>query len=368
MIFGERVRQARELRGLTQTELARRLNITQSSVAQVESGRLSPSGEAVEAIALQTGMPPSFFGQPPDDHFPLGSLLFRSKAAMTSREERQAHRYAQVGYRMIDKLLERVKPIPLLLPRIDEHIPAVAADITRTAFGLSPDQPISHLMNTIERSGVYGLALPIKLKNIDAFSSWAGANSGRPVVVLLKADLASDGARLRWSVAHEIGHLVMHRAMRGELAEIEREANQFAGQLLMPEVAIREELLPPVTLSSIAALKQRWGVSLAALIMRAFDLDMITRRQRTYLFQQLSAKGWRTREPPNLDVPVERPQSLPQLASLFYGTPIACARLASDVNLSTRLIEEFVGAHGGATKPGAPSGKVVSLEGFVSQT
>lgn len=366
MIFGERVKQARELIGFTQTELANRLGITQSSVAQIESGRLSPSVELVEGIALQTRFPPSFFKQPPDDDFPLGSLLFRSKAATTSREENSLYRYAQVGYRIIDKLLAKAKPIPLRLPRVDDDLPEMAADVTRAALGLSPDQPIGHLINTIERGGVLGLALPVKSQHIDAFSSWVGPKSGRPLVVLAQAE--GDGARMRWNVAHEIGHLVMHRAIVGDLAEVESEANAFAGQFLMPEFTIREELLPPVTLASVAGLKQRWGVSMQALIMRALKLGIITLRQRKYLFQQLSMRGWRTREPENLDIDLERPQSLPQLASLFYGDPIDCVRLASDANIYKLLVEEFLAAHGGVVAQRLPSRDVISFEQAASRS
>ena len=360
MIFGERVKQARELNGFTQTELANGLAITQSSVAQIESGRLSPSPELLEGIALQTRFPPSFFKQPPDDDFPLGSLLFRSKAAATSREEKRVYRYAQIGYRIIDKLLAKAKAIPLRLPRVDDDLPGTAADLTRAALGLSPDQPIGHLTNTVERAGVLGLALPVQSQHIDAFSSWVGPKSERPLIVMARAE--GDGARLRWSLAHEIGHLVTHQAVIGDLAEIEQEANQFAGQFLMPEAAIREELLPPVTLASVAGLKQRWGVSMQALIMRALELNIITARQRKYLFQQLSMRGWRTREPQNLDVDLERPQSLPQLASLFYGDPIDCGRLASATNVHRQLIEDFIAAHGVVVPQRSSSRELLSFE------
>jgi hypothetical protein len=103
---------------------------------------------------------------------------------------------------------------------------------------------------------------------------------------------------------------------------------------------------------------------MAALIMRALDLGIITVRQRKYLFQQLSVRGWRVREPANLDVPAERPQSLPHLATLVYGAPLDTAQFASDVNLSSKLVEEFIAAHipDAPDVPLAPGpGKILSL-------
>lgn len=359
MIYGERVRHARELRGFTQTELAERLGINQSTIAYIENRRLSPSEDLLNAIALQTGFPPSFFRQEPSGEFPLGSLLFRSRAAMTSREEIKARRYAQTVYALAEKLMSRVKPIALRLPNLVDTPPATAARITRAALGLSPDTPISHLINVVERSGVLVLALPIVLTDIDAFSLWAGpgwagagragAGSQRPVIVISNG---KPGDRLRFSVAHELGHLVMHQAVKGDLSEIEREANEFAGELLLPDSAMRQEIIPPVTLSSIAALKPRWRVSMQALIMRASELDIISERQKRYLFQQISMRGWRTREPSNLDIPTEKPRALRQLAELSYGSPINYEELASEACLPSQFVRQCMSVH--APAAGSP--------------
>ncbi len=86
----------------------------------------------------------------------------------------------------------------------------------------------------------------------------------------------------------------------------------------MPEDAIKHELVTPVTLTSIATLKPKWGVSMQALIYRAHSLKIITDRQYRYLFEQLSAKGWRTREPSNLDIPIETPQAFGKMVQSVY--------------------------------------------------
>src|ERR1700693_1826607 len=87
----------------------------------------------------------------------------------------------------------------------------------------------------------------------------------------------------------------------------EKRAYTFAAELLMPEAAMRREITGPITLSSLAVLKPRWRVSIQALIRRAYDLHLIGDRQYRYLFEQLSAKGWRSKEPSNLDIPIEKP-------------------------------------------------------------
>ena len=138
------------------------------------------------------------------------------------------------------------------------------------------------------------LALPIDLAKIDAFSTWLTAASKRPIIA---ACHNKPGDRLRFNVAHELGHLVLHGELKRLRPGEHQQADRFAAELLMPGAAMRKEIEPPVTLSRIAPLKLRWGVSLQALIRRAHDLGIIANRQYRYLFEQLSARGWRTNEP-----------------------------------------------------------------------
>ena len=344
MISGERVRQARELREWTQIELAERLRVNQSTIASIENGRLTPSVELLEAVSLLAGFPPSFFKQDPSDDFPLGSLLlFRARTSASVRKQAQAYRYAQITYECAHKLAHFIKPIPMRLPQLADT-PEVAAAVTRTALGLSPDTPILHLVHSLERAGVHVLALPVIVEGIDAFSQWTGTNFDEPVISVLQTEA---GDRLRFSIAHEVGHLVMHQSIRGGLSDIEREADRFAGRLLLPEAAMRAEVLAPVTLTSLATLKTRWRTSIQALIMRAHELEIITDRQKKYLFQQLSARGWRKREPGSLNIPVEKPRAFRQMAEILYGLPIDYHRLATDVRLSETLLRDILDMHAG---------------------
>lgn len=338
MINGERVKQAREFRGLSQTELARRVGVTQPFIAQIEAGVSQPSEETVDLLAQTTGFPNAFFRQGPPMDFPLGSLLYRSRKGSKASERQRAYQHARVLFEFAHGLLCQVESEDwkLLLPRLDADPshpidPARAAQVTRTALSLPPDTPVDDLIREVEWSGVLVFAIPIELQGIDAFSLWAGPDIRRPVMVLSGT---TSGDRLRFSMAHELGHLVMHQPPQGSLSEIEREADRFAAELLMPASSMRQEMTNPVTLTTLAQLKVKWKVSIQALARRAYDLNIISERQYHYLFEQLSAYGWRTREPRNLDVPVERPRALRQLAEMFYNLPADYERIARTTHLS----------------------------------
>src|SRR5262249_59517884 len=119
-----------------------------------------------------------------------------------------------------------------------------AAAVTRQALGLAPDQPIGPLIRTLERHGVWGLAIPVPLPRRDACSAWAGGDGATPVLVVA-ATRAGD--RRRFSVAHELRHLVLHRAPDGTPHALERQADAVARGRPPPPPAQRPGLLAPHT-------------------------------------------------------------------------------------------------------------------------
>jgi Zn-dependent peptidase ImmA (M78 family) len=260
---------------------------------------------------------------------------------MTAKQGMKAHRHGEVLFEMMFKLIPRVKFPPLRLPRMSAD-PISAARGTRSELGLSPDRPIPQLMKVIENCGVVVLAVSVELEQSDAFSVWAGHDIPRPVIVLLRM---RSGDRLRYSLAHEVGHLVMHQARQGTRQELESQANQFAAEFLMPETAMRCELVQPVTLTSLSKLKVRWGVSIQALIKRAYDLTIITPGQYRYLNDHVSMLGWKTEEPKELEIPLERPRALKQIAELLYGHPIDYKKMADDMSVTPTFLEEVLEVH-----------------------
>jgi transcriptional regulator with XRE-family HTH domain len=300
MITPARLRQARELRGLTQTALARQVHVHPSAIAQLETGRIQPSPPVLDAIGRVTGFPLTFFTRPSGPPLPPGSLRFRARAAMTARQRRQAWWYAQTLYELMASLAAQTEYPGPRLPRLDGD-PVAAAALTRQALGLAPDRPVGPLLRTLRR----------------------------------------------FSVAHELGHLVLHQVPEGAPHALERQADAFAEAFLLPEAAMRAELAPPITLTTLADLKARWGVSLQALIRRALTLETISPSQYRSLSAQLGARGWRTQEP--ITVPVERPRALRQLAELLYGRPIAYPSLADAMGLDPTFVQKLLEAHAAGT-------------------
>jgi len=328
IIYGSRIEQARKLTGLTQRELAEKVGVNQSAIAFYEKEKTTPSEDIVKGIAEATGFLPAFFERIPIDGFSKGSLSYRAYKSVTAKEEDKAYLNAKLLYEHLGIMAKSFVLPKLQLPIIRER-PETSAEITRAALGVSPDVPINNLTYLLEKNGIIILPLPVFLRKIDAFSTWIYLQDDkRP---LIAESFGKSGDRIRFSIAHEVGHLVMHNPPKSSIKSMEKEANDFASAFLMPKSIMRNEFTQPVNLFSIAELKLKWRVSMQALIFRAKTLRIITDRQATYLFSQMSARGWRIKEPNNLNIPVEKPQLFRKLIEGLYDSP---EKYASDMGMS----------------------------------
>lgn len=339
MIFGERIEQAREFQGWTQVEVATKVGVKQAAIAQFESGRVQPATETSRALSRVLGFPVSFFERAPTNYFPMGTLQFRARASMSAREQRQAYSYGKVIFEIASALASQLALPPLRIPRLSGD-PERAAAVVRSELGLSPDSAIPNLTYAMERAGVFVFALPDVLKGRDGFSAWAGDTNPQPALFL---SAGAPGDRLRHTAAHELGELTLVDLPPGKGRE--KAADMFAGALLLPGDAMRRELIAPITLADLIALKPRWGVSIQALLMRAHYLELVSDRRYRTLFQQIGARGWRTQEPASLAVAVEKPRALRKMVELLYGEPIDYRRLGQDTALDALLLRRIIQAH-----------------------
>jgi Zn-dependent peptidase ImmA (M78 family)/DNA-binding XRE family transcriptional regulator len=343
---GERLRQARELCDITQTELATDAEVAQSAIAQIESGQYTPSDSVARSLALNVGFDLSFLCQDtPPVEFPIGSILYRSKAKVTPKEKTRAHRMAQLLFEIATVLMSKLRPIPVLLPCLNEADPAEAAKLARSNLGLSPDTPIPNIIAAFERAGVLVFRLPLEIDGLDGFSVWAGKNSKIPVICLVGRGI---GYRDRYTASEEGGHLILHQPMRCSVEQAETEVKPFTGEFVLPEDAMRREMKTPVTLSSLATLRPRWGASIQFLAKRSNQLGMTSPNQYRYLAQQISAKGWRTnkREPGDDTIQSETPRLFRKMIESVYGTPMDIKRLRKDLGIPMSLLRSLLAPYG----------------------
>ena len=364
MINGLRLKQVRELLGLTQSELALKLSVTQSTVAYLEGGYLQPSQEMLGNICDCTGFPQSFFERVEITDFPYGSLLYRSRTSVDASEKTRANRYGQFMFEVAEKLARRLKYRHFTFPkgRID---PITAARVTRSNLGYTPDRPIDDLIYELEKNGVFIFKSPVLFPKVDAFSVWGGYDDKKPVIVLT-GDAPAD--RVRFSVAHELGHLILHSTLFGDLQEFEREADLFASELLLPEETMSRLVVEPFTLIAAARIRAEWKVSIQAIVRRAHDLQLISDSTYKSLFVQISQQKKKIQMLASSELP-ERPRSLRGMAEAIYGKKIKYKQFSADTDFPIYLLKMFMEAQASQeeyTRKGQPEqhGKILEFPSF----
>ena len=168
--------------------------------------------------------------------------------------------------------------------------------------------PVPNLIEHLEDHSI--VVVPMQ-NRADAFMGLSVYEPARtiPPVMFFNSDAPAD--RVRWTIAHELGHLVLHHHQRALPEQCEEEADAFASEFLMPERDIRHHLNARLGLNDLAQLKLHWRVSMQALLVRAGALGRLTKSQSTRLWKQLSFFGYRSHEPNAF--PLEPHTLLPEL-------------------------------------------------------
>jgi Zn-dependent peptidase ImmA (M78 family)/transcriptional regulator with XRE-family HTH domain len=342
LFFGRRLTQARELRGMLKQQLAEAVDVSPASIGQFERGAIRPSAITVARLAFALQVPADFFADDrPLRHPAEHDVHFRSLRAMTKRQRAEA--LARVGLLMeLADVVERQVRLPALsLPDLLvgsglSHAEQTALRL-RLDWGLSKG-PLSHVVRLIESKGLVVVREPMGLASLDAFSCW-GPN--RPFVVL-NAD-KGNAYRSRFDAAHELGHLILHHDVRPGSRIAEEEASRFASSFLMPASAIKTELPSRVAWPRLFALKNRWGVSVAALLARGRDLGVYSPPAFKRAMVHLSAQGWRRTEPGGR-WPIEEPQLLDRAFSLLASRrSLSVATVTRDLHLGLDDVRSIAG-------------------------
>lgn len=311
------LRLARHRRGFQQTEAAKRLGIDQSLLSRIENGMVDIRDDMVERAAAVYHFPASFFFQRDPIYGAPVSVhpMWRKKADVSAREVDAVVAELNLRVMHLRRFLEGVDiGFTGSLPRLDVEdygTPEKIAGVVRAHWGL-PRGPLKDLTLQVEKSGVVVVHSQLGGASISGVTF---SVPGMPPLIVLNSDQPAD--RMRFTLAHELGHLVMHRFPNPKMEE---EAHAFASELLLPAVDIKPYFVGRrIDLPLLAALKPEWRMSMGALLMAADKHGRLQPNQKQYLWKQMSARGYRLREPPELDFPPEQPTVLKSLIEVHHG-------------------------------------------------
>lgn len=293
----------RESRGYSQSYVASEAGVSQGYLSKGENGLIDVSGERLEAIARTLRYPVDFFVQ--QEHTAgVEALFHRRLRSVKASDLKQIQAQINVTRVQVKRLMRGIAvDAPYAFPRLDvDEVggPERAAQLVRRAWVL-PLGPVINVVRTIEAAGGVVVPISISTDKISAAAQWP-PDEDRPYFFV---NAAHSGERQRFSLAHEIAHMVLHAYPEQEQEE---QADRFASEFLMPEAEIRPQLKGRLNVARLIDLKRYWRVSMAALIRRAGQLGILDPTRVTSMYKMLSARGWRKVEP--MPLPPEQPEVL----------------------------------------------------------
>ncbi len=289
-------RLARGYRGKTQAELSAATGISQGMLSKFDHGLKIPDAAQIQRIASALDFPVSFFKRQWAD-IPSGMVFHRKRMALKERDRAMIENEAKLRLHCIKLLLQELE-VDQNFKKMDladfGGSPARVAEALRFAWKI-PSGPIKDLFSIVENNGIIIIHFDFQNNTLDGFFM----NDGCPCIVI-NSGFPMD--RQRFTLCHELGHLIMHDYPSDD---IEKEANQFASEFLMPTQDIKKYFARQrVDLRFLISLKPLWRVSIAALLHRAKDLGYISDSNYRRIIIQMNSLQIRKNEPEQISLEI----------------------------------------------------------------
>lgn len=299
--IGDRLRQIRLINEKSLQDIGEAISATKQYIQQIEAGLQQPTKMTQNALADYFGVSKSFFMQT-YNHIYETECNFRKAKSTPVNIKEKAQQYASLLEEYIKFLDEDEFDLPtisFLNEDIDyKNLSALniemLAEKLRNEWGLDVETPIDDMTKALENAGAIVTYFNELSDKVDAFS----ISRNRPLVI--RNNEKYNGCRLRFDLAHECGHLVLHKCSdNAEDIELkEEQANRFASAFLLPRKGFFQEFYSVfaginINWCKMAELKKRWKVSFASMVHRAYDLNLINavKYRNAYIYLRKSGQS-----------------------------------------------------------------------------
>ena len=300
-MFNERLIRARKAAGLSMSALASEVGVSANAIKKYEHGVNMPSSGNLLKLAKALGVRTEYFFR--TVKLQLDGVEYRKRASTPKKildqingdVLEQAERWAE----LLDLYPDSVKPVPsFTLPNnlpckveTEDDIEAIANTVRKEwKLGLNP---IPDMIDTLESKGIMVISTSVESEKFDGL---AGSINTTPVIVISSHQ---PGDRQRFTLAHELGHLILHDRLDSNWDE-EKACNHFAGAFLLPQQSILEHLghkRRALEDQELFMLKHEFGISMMAILSRSRQCDVITEGLQKSYYIRFNKLRWRTKEP-----------------------------------------------------------------------
>lgn len=332
----------RTRKGFTLAYMAEQVGKKTPWASKIESGGLSLSGPLLDSYAAILGVPAIKLTEELTPVAAEGMAFRKNKVPQKTADKLQSE--AAVRLDIITSLLhlahQRQAP---LFPQFDvdlfDHGATAAAWKIRERWGVVG--PVRNLAGHLEAEGAFLSDMPAEVRKVAAVTAWPSPDSA-PVMMISAREPTN---RRRFSIAHELGHMIMDRHSRSCTAkDVEARADEFAGELLAPYSLVRDAFLQlrPGDVQSLLPLQSEWGMHPAAFVQRARLHEDISKEDTSVWYRALNGpfRSLIASTPPSFPLRFSAFSDLIQLLKDYGWHPQA---IANHVNFYTPDIIDIAG-------------------------
>ncbi len=344
-----RIKEARISRGLSLEDLSKELSISRQSLSKYELGSVQIDYELIITLSKILNYPIDFFYKEKNEFCSNSIVHFRS----TSIPQKTKKMFEQKMFIFDEYIIRKLKDY-IEFPNLNliefnscnsedeidfDKIEDIALQLRH--FWNLDSKPITNLTNTLLKNGIIISNLNFENMKVDGFSTWI---SGVPYIFV--GSEKKSASRMRFSLAHELGHILLHSHITEDEAKknhkrLEAEANRFASSFLMPQDTFLEDIFS-TSLDSFIPVKRKWKVSIAAIMRRIYDLEIITEQQFSNLNRYLNLKSWRKIEPLDDVLTLEKPKLLKEAFEILIEHDVLdMETIFKEIPLLPEEIEEY---------------------------
>lgn len=330
---------ARHAQSMSQEEVGTAVGVSPAQIGKWESGISTPGDEWVEKLARALRVQPELlFVDRPRRLASMSDFYHRALSTASRTDVKAIHARCSIIDLQIDRLLQLAEMPYDLIPNIElnKDVSSVedAAIRARQAMGAEPG-PLKNLVELLERCHAIVIDRRLEVETVDALCRWVPE---LPKLFFVNSTRPAD--RMRFSLAHELAHTVLHFGRDYDHRTAEDHANRFAAAFLLPAKEFLADLRGSLTLPDLAALKRKWRVSMQAIAHRAWELGAITDSKYRHICIQMSKHGWRKVEPVEIDR--ESPRKFVQLLQLHLDSGYTREELAKLLFATPEQVEEML--------------------------
>lgn len=341
---GEQLRIARIFAGFALQDLAIKIgNVSKQYLQQLEKNVKLPSEDMIEALSEALNVEKGFFYQNSSTFIAEEHYHFRKLASTPLFVKEQALSYGQLLAKFIEYLDDQLNLPIVNFPKYEASTAMEVEKIAehcRDVWKLGKNTPIKNMVKVLENAGAIVSYFKGVSDKIDAFSF----ETNRPIII--RNDAKDSICRMRFDLAHECGHIVMHECISTGDTETEAQANRFASSFLLPREAFFNEFsflaLPRIQWSMLVERKKRWKVSLAAIFRRAYELGIIDAIKYRNANISLRKNGWTKIELGDEFIEKEDPILIKKSIEYFEKKEGAMQNCIRELNIKKEFLEKLI--------------------------